>query len=219
MRNSETPVNQETALFEESIYDAEKAEAFTHAMHGLSIWAASIWPDKLNLADYHCMLDIGGGSGAHSIGVVTRWPHIRGIIYDIAAVGRVAANVIQSYGLEENISIHIGDMWSEPFPNADIHFYSNVFHDWPEQNVTFLTQKSYDALPRGGRIIIHEMLFNDDAPGPLSVAGFNVAMLSWSQGKKYSRSEMKQLLEMAGFCVIEILPAFSDFSIITGVKP
>ncbi|CRY56060.1 Hydroxyneurosporene-O-methyltransferase [Yersinia intermedia] len=219
MRETDTPVNQETTLFEESLYNAEKAEAFTHAMHGLSIGAASVWPDKLNLADYHCMLDIGGGSGAHSIGAVTRWPHLRGIIHDIAEVSRVAAKVIKSYGLEKNISIHIGDMWSEPFPDADIHFYSNVFHDWPEQKVIFLIQKSYDALPHGGRMIIHEMLFNDDAPGPLTVAGFNVTMLSWSQGKKYSRSEINKLLEMAGFCDIEILPVFSDFSIMTGVKP
>ncbi|AVX40049.1 hypothetical protein DA391_21845 [Yersinia massiliensis] len=62
------------------------------------------------------------------------------------------------------------------------------------------------------------MLFNDSEPGPLTVAGFNAALLSWSQGKKYAHSEMKQMLQIPGFCDIEILPTFSDFSVITGVK-
>lgn len=219
MRKHDTQDEAQETLFEESIYHTEKAEAFIKAMHGVSIGAASIWPNKLNLMDNHCMLDIGGVSGAHSVGVVTRWPNLRGIIYDIATVGRITTDFIKSYGLEERISIQIGDMWSDPFPAADIHFYSNVLHDWPMPENLFLTQKSYDVLPRGGRIIIHETLFNDETPGPLAVAGFNVTMLIWSQGKQYSHSEMRQMLHAAGFCDIEILPAFGYFSIITGVKP
>lgn len=219
MRKPDRQKEEEETLFEESVYHTEKAGAFTKAMHGVSIGAASVWPDKLNLADYHCMLDIGGGSGVHSVGVVTRWPNIRGIIYELATVGGITTDFIKSYGLEKRILIHIGDMWSEPYPEADIHFYSNVLHDWPEQKNIFLTKKSYDALPHGGRIIIHEMLFNDDISGPLAVAGYNVTMLSWSQGKQYSYSEMKQILHCAGFCDIEIIPAFGYFSLITGVKP
>ncbi|AKP33889.1 methyltransferase [Yersinia aleksiciae] len=219
VRTRETQDEEQVTLFEESIYNTEKAEAFTKAMHGISVGAASVWPDKLNLADYHCMLDIGGGSGVHSVGAVTRWPHLRAIIYDLAPVGRITSGFIKSYGLEENISIHIGDMWSEPYPDADLHFYSNVLHDWPAQKNLFLTKKSYDALPHGGRIIIHEMLFDDDVAGPLAVAALNVTMLIWSQGKQYSRSEMKQILYSAGFRDIEILPAAGYFSIITGVKP
>ncbi|EEQ04952.1 SAM-dependent methyltransferase [Yersinia bercovieri ATCC 43970] len=219
MRKSEIQEEGKENLFEESIYSTEKAEAFTKAMHGISIGAASVWPNKLNLANYHCMLDIGGGSGIHSVGAVTRWPHLRATIYDLAPVGRITAGFIKSYGLEESISIHIGDMWSGSYPDADLHFYSNVLHDWPEQKNVFLTQKSYDALPHGGRIIIHEILFNGDIPGPLAVAGFNVTMLSWSQGKQYSFSEIKQLLHRAGFRDIEIIPASGYFSLITGIKP
>ena len=47
------------------------------------------------------------------------------------------------------------------------HFYSNIFHDWPPEKCSFLTRKSFDALPPGGRLVVHEMLYDDDKKGPL----------------------------------------------------
>jgi hypothetical protein len=37
-------------------------------MHSASIGPAMVWPRKVDLAKNLIMLDIGGGSGAHSIG-------------------------------------------------------------------------------------------------------------------------------------------------------
>src|SRR6185369_3603290 len=47
---------------------AESARAFTRMMHNHSMSDAIVWPEKLDLSRYRTMLDIGGGSGAHSIG-------------------------------------------------------------------------------------------------------------------------------------------------------
>jgi hypothetical protein len=56
---------------------AEQARAFTRAIHSTSIAPGLAWPEKIDLSSNRRMLDIGGGSGAHCIGAVTRWPETR----------------------------------------------------------------------------------------------------------------------------------------------
>ena len=72
----------------------------------------------------------------------------------------------------------------------------------------------------GGRIIIHEMLYNDDKTGPFPVAAFNIVMLLWTtEGQQYSGRELSAMLTEAGFTDIEVKPTFGYWSIVTGRKP
>lgn len=45
-----------------------------------------------------------------------------------------------------------------PPPRFDAHFFSNVWHDWNEEQCANLAARSFKALPSGGRILLHEML-------------------------------------------------------------
>lgn len=110
-------------------------------------------------------------------------------------------------------------LWNDPFPVTDVHFYADIYHDWPPEKGRFLTKKSFDSLPSGGRIIIHEMLYNVEKTGPLMAAAYSVAMLLWTEGQQYSGNELSALLAEAGFADIEVQPSFGYWSIVTGRKP
>jgi len=165
------------------------------------------------------MLDVAGGSGAHSIGAVRRWPKLSATVFDVAPVCEVAAEIVSSYKLQARVTTHAGDMWQDLFPAADLHFYSMIFHDWPGRKMRFLAKKSFDSLDSGGRIVVHEMLFNSDRSGPFPVAAFNIAMLLWCEGEQYSGREISSMLRDAGFAKIEVKPTFGYWSVVTGVKP
>ena len=199
---------------------AEMARAFTRAMHSIAVAPAQAWPDVIDLSGCQLMLDVGGGSGAHSIGAVTRWPQLRAVVLDLPAVCEVASEVIAMQGLQDRIEARPGDMFGDPFPKADLHFYSDVYHDWSREKAVFLTRKSFESLPPGGRIVVHEMLFDDDKTGPFATAAFNITMLVWSvDGEQYSGRELSDMLADAGFRSIETKPAFGYHSIVTGIKP
>ncbi|HLW69299.1 MAG TPA: methyltransferase [Candidatus Binataceae bacterium] len=197
---------------------AELAHAFTLAMHSCSMGPALAWPDKLDLSANRQMLDIGGGSGAHCIGALTRWPNLRATVFDMEPVCNAAQEIALRNGLTDRIGTHIGDLWQSNFPKADLHFYSMIYHDWPPDRCSFLTEKSYASLPSGGRIVIHEMLFNDERTGPYAVAAFNITMLLWCTGQQYSGGQLIQMLSQAGFGKLEVIPTFGYWSIVTGVK-
>lgn len=197
----------------------ERARAFTRMMHSHSMGAAQAWPDRIDLAACRVMLDVGGGSGAHSIGAALKWPQLRAVILDLPSVCAVAEEFIASYGLHERIAAHAANMWSDPYPPADMHFYSDIFHDFTPDKCRFLTQKSFSSLPPGGRIIIHEMLYNMEKTNPFTVAGYNVSMLLWTEGQQFSGNELSHMLQEAGFEDIEVIPTFGYWHVVTGRKP
>jgi hypothetical protein len=200
-------------------WHAEHAVDFTRAMHSASLGPAMIWPRKLDLSRHRVMLDVGGGSGAHSIGATTVRPKLKAIVLDQPAICVIAREYADQRGLSNRISTHEANFFEDPYPEADLHFYGMIFHDWPPERCRFLARKSFESLSPGGRIVIHEMLFNDERTGPFPVAAFNVAMLIGMQGQQYSKRELSAMLKEAGFRKLEAKPTFGYWSIVTGVKP
>lgn len=207
-------------LFRTLAEQAEAARVFTRTMHSISMAPALAWPDAINLSGCQRMLDVGGGSGAHAIGAVTRWPQLQAVVYDLPPVCEVAEEFIAKHGLKDRIETHPGDMFGDAFPAADLHLYSDVLHDWSREKCIFLIRKSFESLPPGGRIVVHEMLFADDKTGPFATAAFNITMLVWSvDGEQYSGRELSGMLADAGFQSIETKPTFGYHSIVTAIKP
>lgn len=207
-------------LFATNEIDIERAKTFTRTMHSKSMASATSWPEIIDLSRSSTLLDIGGGSGAHSIGALLHWSHLKAIIYDRPFVCEVAQEFIAQYTLEDRIHLHTGDMWNDALCDADIHFYSDIFHDWPQDKCLFLAQKSFNALPPGGKIILHEMLFTDDKTAPYTVAAYNMKMLQWTEGQQFSGQELTSLLENAGFHNVRIdATGFGLWSLITADKP
>jgi hypothetical protein len=205
-------------VFKSHEEEANLARAFTRAVHSASMAAATVWPEKINLGKHRVMLDVGGGSGAHSLGAVRRWRNLQATVFDLAPVCEVAAEIAGKYELQTRIGTQIGDMWNDSFPSADVHFYSMIFHDWPSDKCQFLAKKSFDHLDHGGRIIVHEMLFNNDRTGPFPVAALNIDMLVWVPGQQYSGRELTSMLREADFKDIQVKRTMGYWSIVTGVK-
>ncbi len=196
----------------------DRATFITHAMHSHSAGAAYAWPELIDLSDCQKILDVGGGSGIHAIAAALQWPHLQAVVYDLPPVCEVAKEYIARASLQERVKAHAGDWWNSPFPVADAHFYADIYHDWPPDKGRLLTKKSFDSLPAGGRIIIHEMLYNDEKTGPLTTAAFSLVMLLWIEGQQYSGHELEAILTEAGFTEIETKPSFGYWSIVTGRK-
>lgn len=206
-------------VFKSHEEQASSARSFTLAMHSISMAAAMAWPSAINLSKCRQMLDVGGGSGAHSIGAVMRWPKLRATVFDIAPVCEVAREIAHQAGVQDRVGTQVGDMWNDPFPPADLHFYSYIYHDWPPEKCSVLSRKSFESLNPGGRIVVHEVLYNKDKTGPFAAAAYTMIMLGWTTGRQYSGQELAEMLREAGFKDIKVKPTFGYMSVVTGVKP
>jgi len=193
---------------------------FIRAMHSMSMGAALSWPKALDLAAHHLMLDIGGGSGAHSIGATLHWPHLQAVVFDRdAETLNIAQEFIEQYGVGERVRTQRGDMLNDPFPLADLHLFSAIYHHWSPERGRILSAKSFASLSSGGRIIIHERPYEDARSGPLAVVAMTMLALIRGEGGRYSSHDYASMLGDAGFVDLEAKPTAGYWSIITGCKP
>lgn len=196
----------------------ELAKKFTYAMHSISVAPASRWVSNLDLSEHEHFLDIGGGSGAHLISALTEWPNMKGTVLDIDPVCEVSEKYLNRNDLSSRANTHAGDFWNCEFPNADIHFYSQIFHDWPEEKCQFLSDKSFKSMPKGGKIVIHEILIDDDKEGPFTPVAVSIAGLTWTEGKQYTGKEIRNILENSGFVNTRVISSFGYWGLIVGEK-
>ena len=193
---------------------------FIRAMHSMSMGAALSWPKALDLAAHHLLLDIGGGSGAHSIGATLHWPHLQAVVFDRdAETLTMAQEFIEQYGVGARVRTQMGDMLNEPLPLADLHLFSAIYHHWSGERGRVLSAKSFASLPSGGRIIIHERPYEETHDAPLAVVALTMLALMRGEGGRYSSHDYAGMLSDAGFVDIEAKPTAGYWSIITGRKP
>lgn len=207
-------------IFKSHEEQIELLHRFTAGMHSISITSALVWPNIMDFSQHRIMLDIGGGSGAHSIGAALRLPNLQqALILDFSQVCEVAEEYITQYGLQDRVKTHPDNIWQDHWPASDLHLFSKMYHNWLPQKCHFLTAKSFNCLESGGRIIIHEMLYDDEKTGSFAAAAFSMMMIGWTEGKQYSGQELTAMLDEIGFKEIQIHKAFGYYSIVTGVKP
>jgi hypothetical protein len=80
-----------------------------------------------------------------------------------------------------------------------VHLWSNALHDWDSSTVRLLLKKSFEALPAGGAIVVHDTHINRRKTGPLPVANYSFFQMTSTEGKCYSVQEMEEFLSESGF--------------------
>lgn len=139
-----------------------------------------------------------------SIEIAKAQPSLRATVMEIAAVCAEADRYIAASGLTPRVRTEAVNMFMQAWPSGhDAHFLSNILHDWSDDTCRLLVKKSFEALPSGGRIVLHEMLMDDDGCGPLPAAAFSLLMLLGTRGRQYSLPELRGFLESAGFTGVE----------------
>ena len=138
---------------------------------------------------------------------------------DLPTMCEVAEDYVRDGGVADRVDTAGLDMFRQPWPAGyDAVFFSNVWHDWNVRTCTWLAARAYEILPRGGRIMLHEMLLDDDGAGPVTAASFSLLMLLATQGQQFTFGELRTILEGAGFAGVEATPASGYYSVTTGYK-
>jgi predicted O-methyltransferase YrrM len=202
-----------------SMADDSFAESFTAGMNSRGAYLASGLLKAIDLSGYHKILDIGGASGIYSSIILGKYPDIKAAIFEKSPVDKVAEYSVSKFNMNKKIDILAGDMFNNDLPPGyDVHLLSHVLHDWDINEVKTILKNSFRNLESGGMIIIHDAHINEAKTGPLSVAEYSVLLMFLSEGKCYSITEMRDILEEPGFRDIKYKPTILNRSIITATK-
>jgi predicted O-methyltransferase YrrM len=196
------------------------AAQFTAAMDCRGIYLAPALAKAVDLKDRRHVLDIAGGSGIYACALAAHYPHLKATVLEKPPVDAIAQKSIAARGVSDRVTVAVRDMFRDDFPpDADVHLFSNVLHDWDEPQVNQLIAKSFKSLPDGGLLIIHDMHINAEKTGPLPVAAYSALLMTITEGKCYSVGEIEGYLAAAGYTDLQFTPTAADRSVITAYKP
>jgi 3-hydroxy-5-methyl-1-naphthoate 3-O-methyltransferase len=199
----------------------EQARFIAAFMHSHSVANSKAVARLPLFGEVSSLLDVGGGSGVFAIELARTWPQLTATILEIATMCEAAQAYIAKAGMAARVTTTAVDMFREDWPGGHgAHFFSNIFHDWSDKTCALLAAKSFAALAPGGRIMLHEVLMDDDGTGPLVAAAFSMLMLLGTRGRQYTFAELRGFLEGAGFVEVEAQRTGGGwYSLVTARKP
>ncbi len=211
----------EATLYERLSHDPELEKIFQDAMQELSLHANEELSKNLKLKGIQKLVDVGGGDGTNAIALARRWPDLRTVVFDSSTVCSIADRNIKEQKMAGQVSTSVGHAFLTPFPEGiDALMFCHFFTIWGESKGKELLRKCYSALPKGGKVILFNMIQNDDGCGPLSAAVGSPYFLGIATGlgMLYTAKEYRAWFTEAGFHSVEHTKLAHDHGIIVGTK-
>ena len=216
-----TGVDERPVGWEQGTMAPEVAENICRFMHAHSQAPALGAARQPVFDELKCLMDVGCGSGVYGIEIASGHPALEVTLMDLEAMAAEAGRYVERAGMSERVGTAACNMFTEEWPTGpDAHFFANVFHDWSVETNQLLARKSFEALPRGGRIFLSEILMDDDGTGPWHAAAFSLLMLVGTLGKQYSLAEFRDILASAGFTDVQAQRTGGGYySLVSARKP
>ncbi|GAB4826142.1 Caffeic acid 3-O-methyltransferase [Ancistrocladus abbreviatus] len=155
------------------------------------------------------LVDVGGGTGATLNMILSKYPSIRGINYDLSYVIREAPPYP---GVE-----HVAGDFFVSIPEGDAMFMKYTFHTFGDEQCLRILKNCYAALPDYGKVIICEHVLPvvpETSDYAKTVFVVDTLMLAHNQGKERTEEEFKALGKEAGFRGFQVACSAYDMKII-----
>ncbi|CAA7057576.1 unnamed protein product [Microthlaspi erraticum] len=96
------------------------------------------------------LVDVGGDIGTNLAQVLSKFPHLKGVNFDLP---HVVLEAPQIHGME-----HIGGDMFDEIPRGQAILMKWILHDWSDDKCVEILKNCKKALPETGKILVIEMI-------------------------------------------------------------
>lgn len=179
------------------------ARNFVYGLYDMARPVAPFIAEALALPDDRLLrvIDVGGCHAAYSLALARRYPLVTATVFELPAVVPHAREIIAQEGLADRVNVQEGDFQREALgAGYDAALVFGVLNGEPPAGRPALIRKVYDCLKPGGRIVLRDLVLDDDRAGPPEAAIFALQMLlATESGGLDTRSDWAAWLAAAGF--------------------
>ncbi|KAJ4974632.1 hypothetical protein NE237_007806 [Protea cynaroides] len=159
------------------------------------------------------VVDVGGGYGVTLNLIISKYPTIKGINFDLPHVVKAAP----SYPGFEHVE---GDMFIN-VPKGDAIFVKWILHGIDDEKCLKLLKNFWKALPDTGKVIAVESVVPEAPKSNLlvhNVLQMDLLMLAQPGGKERTEKEFEALAKGVGFAGLKIVCQVYSYSVIEFYK-
>ncbi|KAI3737663.1 hypothetical protein L2E82_27673 [Cichorium intybus] len=210
-----TPFNKAHGenIFEYQKKDKRFGKLFDKAMYGNTVILMKMVLEKYKgFEGVEKLVDVGGGLGATLGIILSKYPNIKGINFDMPHVVKDApfCPEVEQVG---------GDMF-QSVPKGDAIFMKWILHDWGDDYCIKLLQNCWIALPDDGKVVVLETIVPEQQPTNnnkidvmYNIDGDMVMLTVNPGGKERTYKEYEGLARESGFVSSKIVCRVSFYSI------
>ena len=206
-------------LFETLYAEPARLKVFLAAMTGLSHGANLAIARQFPWKDYRTFADVGTAQGDLAAQIAAANPHLRGHGFDLPEVAPIFQEYVAAVGVADRLSFLPGNFFEDPLPKCDVITMGHILHDWDLPAKRMLIKKAYDAVPKGGALIVYESIIDDDRRQNAFGLMMSLNMLiETSGGFDYTGADCAGWMKDAGFTSTRVEPLVGPDSMVIGVK-
>ena len=199
--------------------EPERLRGFLAAMSGLSAGAARAIAVKFGWKDYKTFMDLGAAQGMVPVTLARAHPHLRGIGFDLPPVQPVFEEFVALQGVSDRVRFQGGNFFEDTLPKADVIVMGHILHDWDLAQKKMILHRAFNALPKGGAVIVYDAVIDDDRRENAFGLLMSLNMLiETSGGFDYTGADCQVWMREAGFSETRVEPLVGPDSMVIGLK-
>ena len=202
-------------VFDHFARDRELSEIFNNAMTTFSAMVIPAVLDVYDFSDVETLVDVAGGHGHVLTAILQKYPHMRGVLFDLDHVVAGAGPKIAQAGVAERCRTEAGDMFQAVSRGGDAYIMKHIIHDWDDNRAATILRNIHTALegkPHGKVILLEAVITPGNEPDLAKLV--DVEMLLLPGGRERTADEFAALFAHSGFELTRIIPNASPLSVI-----
>lgn len=196
-----------------------RAAVFNAAMTALSNAHYAGVVDTYDFGSIRKLVDVGGGHGRLISMILTAYPKMHGVLFDLPHALEGGHRTIAGAGLSDRCEVVSGDFFQSVPAGGDAYVLSRVIHDWADERAAAILKVVRSGMPPRGRLLLFETMIR--AGNRLSYALLSdLNMVIRTGGCERNEAEYRALYRAAGFKLTRVIetPSPTGMTIIEG-KP
>jgi len=109
--------------------------------------------------------DVGGGVGHMLIAIASHWPETSGVVFDLPAVAKRAAEALEGAGLTDRVRT-IGGSFLKPLPKelsqCDVFYLKFILHDWDDAVCHTILANIVAIAKPGAKVVTTDFILEVD---------------------------------------------------------
>jgi hypothetical protein len=200
------------SFFEYLAHHSDDAAIFNAAMTAVSAVDLSAVLAVYDFSRFARIVDVGGGHGALLNGILSAYPELQGVLYDLPGV-IADATELRTGPVVGRCEVLGGNFFEAVPVGADAYILKRVIHDWNDESALKILRNCRRAISRDGTLLLIEWVLKP--PNEPDLGKFtDLNMLVLLGGRERTEADFRALLREADFSLARVIPTAGPHSII-----
>ncbi len=193
----------------EVIAKTKNAGLFNEAMVSMTRMEVPAVLAAYDFSGISTLMDVGGGLGQLMSAILTKYPTMCGMVFDLPHCADGARKNLSHAGVIDRCEFIAGSFFESVPTGADAIIMKSIIHDWNDERCVRILENCHRVLTPGARLMLIDRVMPeklDPGAGDRFVVLDDLNMLRGPGGCERTPGEFRALLAQGGFTMRRIVP-------------